>query len=58
MFRQYVSGNSTEIILAHKGKPSTGILVPENKIMGVSNTFIAMDASLESKKTAFSIRPI
>ena len=35
---QYVSGNTSEIIFAQKGKQFRGILEPENNVIGVSKS--------------------
>ena len=34
-----------------------GILLPENKVMGVSNKFRIIEASRENRKKVFSIPP-
>ena len=48
---QYVSGNTSEIIFAQKGKQFRGILEPENNVIGVSKISIMIEASLENIKT-------
>ena len=54
---QYVSGNTSEIIFAQKGKQFRGILEPENNVIGVSKTSIMIEASLENIKMEFNIPP-
>ena len=54
---QYVRGKSRESIFAHCGKLLTGIRLPENSTIGVSKISMMMDASLENRKTVFSIPP-
>ena len=57
MLRQYVSGKTRESTFAHCGKHLTGILLPENNVIGISNRSMIMDASLENIKTVFSMPP-
>ena len=54
---QYVSGNTSEIIFAQKGKQFRGILEPENNVIGVSKISIMIEASLENIKMEFNIPP-
>lgn len=54
---QYVSGNTSEIIFAQKGKQFRGILEPENNVIGVSKISITIEASLENIKMEFNIPP-
>ncbi len=54
---QYVSGNTSEITFAQKGKQFRGILEPENNVIGVSKISIMIEASLENIKIEFNIPP-